>query len=65
MCIVVVMVLTAHVLNKSLDAIQLTDITLDELPDFEQCLVLIRTGNCHEPVDMRRIVALVFCACYH
>ena len=62
MCIVVVVVLTAHVLNESLDAINLSNITLNELPDFEQRLVLIRTGYCHEPVDVGRVVALVFCA---
>ena len=59
---VVVVVLAAHVLNKSLETINLGDIPLYELPDFEQRLILIRAGYCHEPVDVRRIVALVFCA---
>jgi len=60
MCIIVVMVLTTHVLNKSLDAIHLTDITLNELPDFEQRLILIRTGYCNEPVDVGHVDGLVF-----
>ena len=62
MCIIVVMVLTTHVLNKSLDAIKLIHITIYEVPDFLQRLILIRTSYCHEPVNVGRVVALVFCA---
>ena len=61
---VVEMIFPAHVLYESLHAIKLSHIMLNEVPNFKQRHILIRTNHCHEPVNMGRIVALVFSARY-
>ena len=61
---VVKMIFAAHVLNETLDAVKLSHVVLNEIPNFKKCLILIRCNHCHEPVDMGGVIALVFGACH-
>ena len=57
-------ILAAHVLNESLDAIKLSNVMLNEVPNLKECHILIRTNHCHESMNMGRVVALMFSARY-
>ena len=56
---IVEMVFIAHVSNESFTPLEIAHILLDEITHLQKRLVLIRRRECHDAVDVRRIVALM------
>ena len=60
MRIVIKMILAAHIFNETLDAVKLSQVLLNKIPNFKKRLILIRSDHCQESVHMWSIVALMF-----
>ena len=56
---IVEVIFLAHVSNESLNPLEIAHILLDEITYLQKRLVLIRRRECHDAVDVRRIVALI------